>query len=49
MVYFHHIYFMYDTVRHSNHSSMQDACPMNLVQDKTRQDKMIYLTQLSST
>ena len=27
----HHIYFIYHTFRHSNPSSMQDVCPMNLV------------------
>ena len=28
---FHHIYFIYHTFRHSNPSSVQDVCPMNLV------------------
>ena len=28
---YHHIYFIYHTFRHSNPSSMEDVCPMNLV------------------
>ena len=28
---YHHIYLIYHTFRHSNPSSMQDVCPMNLV------------------